>query len=240
MDTVTDSVSTEMPAPVQQLPSRAYLVSKMAITILLAGFIIFGNSMTIYAVTRTKKLRKIPTNMYVIGLAIADTSVGFFIICIQTVHALTTNEVVIRNSVCWARAPYYTTIAVSTCTLLAIAIDRYIAIVHPLSYKTRMTTKRAIVVSALIWIAQLFVVGGTSCYYGTVVQISQIMTGNLVDLLPIPIFLGVVLPQVYLPVIGNIIVYSAIFVSIHSRKRVRSVTFMINVYIYKIRVASVV
>ncbi|KAK2163106.1 hypothetical protein LSH36_85g00030 [Paralvinella palmiformis] len=220
MDIVTDIIYTELPTVEQERPSEAYIVGRMAFIMILACFIIFGNSTTIYAVIRTKELRKMPTNIYVISLAVTDTLVGVFIICLQSVQASTTNEVIIRNSIYWARAPYYTTVIASTCTLLAIAIDRYIAIVHPLFYKRRMTPKRAILVSVAIWIAELAIAGGTSCYYGSVVPIGRILAGNLVDLLPADVYLGIVLSQICLPVIGNVIVYAAIFISIYKRKRV--------------------
>ncbi|KAK2158416.1 hypothetical protein LSH36_171g08022 [Paralvinella palmiformis] len=219
MDLVTDNVYTETPAAQQGRQPEAYIVGRIVFIIILACFIIFGNSMTIYAVIRTKELRKMPTNIYVINLAVTDTLVGFFIICFQSVLASTTNEAVIRNSIYWARAPYYTAIIVSTCTLLAIAVDRYIAIVHPLFYKSRMTPKHAIFVSGAIWIAELAIIGGTSCYYGSVVPIQRIVAGNLVDLLPTNVYLGIILSQICLPVFGNIVVYTAIFINIYSRKR---------------------
>jgi hypothetical protein len=182
--------------------------------------IITGNALTIIAVVRTKKLRRASTNTFVVNLAIADEMVGWLLAFVLISPFFLKSEQVLRASVCLIRAPYYTTVAVSTCTLLAIAVDRYIAVIQPLSYKKHMTIKRARVISGIIWLCQFIIIGGTTCYYGSVSPIARIASGALRDLIEDKIVIWVILPQIYLPVIGNIILYGSIFISISKRKRV--------------------
>jgi hypothetical protein len=62
--------------------------------------------------------------------------------------------------------------------------------------------------------------GGTSCYYGNVSPVTRIATGAARDLIPDVAFTWIMLPQIYIPIIGNIVIYSCIFVSIRKRKKV--------------------
>ena len=202
-----------------QLPN-VYKYAKFGWLVMLSLLIVIGNIMTIVAVARTRKLRRLPTNTLLINLAVADVLVGALLIVFVVLSLFVKTEHALRLTVCLARSPYYTTICVSTNTLLAIAVDRYLAIVHPLSYRRRVTIPRARVVSILIWLCQLIIVGGTSCFYGIVVPYERIASGSVKDLIPDIAFNFVILPQVYIPVAGNVILYLCIFISIRKRKRV--------------------
>ena len=50
---------------------------------------------------------------------------------------------------------YFTLNTASILTLAALTADRYVAVASPVKYKTMVTSKRAIVTSALIWMAAL-------------------------------------------------------------------------------------
>ena len=204
--------------------SLAYILGKLGILSVMALVIITGNALTIAAVIRTRKLRQSPTNIFVLSLAIADEMVGLLLALFLIMPFLVKTETALRVSVCLARAPYYSTITTSTWTLFAIAVDRYLAIVHPLSYKRRMTITRARIISCLIWLCQIIIIGGTTCYYGNVAPIERVATGDMRDLIPDDAFNWAIVIQVYLPIIGNIILYSCIFVSIWKRKKVSTTT----------------
>jgi hypothetical protein len=218
--TVTYEANT-VPTLTRALLSLAYRHGMLGITIIVVCVIIVGNAITIAAVVCTRKLRNAPTNILLVNLALADELVGWLLGVTLVLPFLLKTESALRASVCLIRAPWYTTITTSTYTLLAIAFDRYYAVLHPLSYKTSITTKRVLVMSSLIWLSQLIIVGGTTCYYGiTVTPVARIATSSIKDLIPTNVFIWVILPQIYIPLIGNIILYGCICVSIRKRVKV--------------------
>jgi hypothetical protein len=220
MDTNTTGVIPAVSTLTRANLSLAYRYGKLGLIIILVFVIIVGNAITIAAVVCTNKLRRAPTNTFVVNLAMADEMVGWLLGVAMVLPFVLDTEQALRTSVCLIRAPYYSTLAVSTYTLLAIAVDRFLAVVHPLSYKRRMTITRARVISGMIWICQLIIIGGTTCYYGiTVTPTARVATGAIKDLIPKNAFIWAVLPQIYIPLAGNIILYGCIFVSIRKRQK---------------------
>jgi len=198
----------------------AYTITKLFFSFCLATVIITGNVLTIAAILYTKKLRRSATNALVMNLAVADGLVGCLLIAFSVVSDVSKDEKVWRRSVCVARAPYYSIIVISACTLLAIAVDRYLAITRPFSYKRHVTVGRAQFISGLIWIWELLIVGTTTCYYGNNVPIEKIRSGHISELLPMAIFASTILPQVSIPLLGNFVLYWRIFRTIRNRKRI--------------------
>ncbi|KAK2158417.1 hypothetical protein LSH36_171g08003 [Paralvinella palmiformis] len=213
------NISTNATTPIQEI-SELYEIGKLTVLFSLSAVIIAGNILTIIAVASRKNLRRSATNMLVMNLAVADGLVGCLLIAFSAVSDISKDERVWRRSVCAARAPYYSIIVISACTLLAIAVDRYLAIVRPFSYKRHVTAGRARFISGLMWIFELVIVGTTTCYYGNVAPIERIRSGHISELLPTAIFASVILPQVCIPLLGNFILYWRIFATIRNRRRV--------------------
>lgn len=93
-----------------------------------------GNSLVILAVILNKHLRS-STNFFIVSLACADLAVGFFVLPFSI-----TNELLKRwifgKIMCrvWLATDVWLCTA-SIYNLLAITIDRYMAVTKPLSYR---------------------------------------------------------------------------------------------------------
>lgn len=113
---------------------------------------ICGNSLVILSVCRHSKLR-VTTNWFVVSLACADILVALF--------AMTFNASVIISGR-WLFKPWVCDfwnscdVLASTASILhlcCISIDRYIAIMRPLDYPMKITTRRVVYALCAVWIS---------------------------------------------------------------------------------------
>lgn len=116
--------------------------------------IVLGNVLTIVAIAVTRRLRSVVSNYFVLNLAVSDLLVGVsmpYHLAFYVNDALSHDELI-----CVSR---FVLISVacggSIYNIIVIAIDRYIAIVHPLSYNAHATTKRMLLVIAGMWLCTI-------------------------------------------------------------------------------------
>ncbi|XP_077996384.1 beta-2 adrenergic receptor-like [Glandiceps talaboti] len=124
------------------------IVAVVSLIIMLS--ILFGNILVIISIYRFQHLQTV-TNYFICSLACADLLVIMTVIMNgglvtgmlpksgNIYYCLTQN--MITNSGC----------LVSICHLLIIAVDRYIAITSPLTYHSRMTTRKAKIIISILW-----------------------------------------------------------------------------------------
>lgn len=118
--------------------------------VLVAVCAVFGNGLVITVFSKERKLRR-RTNYYIISLATADLLVGLFVIpfAILASIGLPTNLYACLFTV---------SILIVLCTisifcLVAVSVDRYWAILHPMGYSRTVRTKTAIGIICVCWIA---------------------------------------------------------------------------------------
>lgn len=95
--------------------------------------ILSGNILTILAVRFSRRLRSVISNLFVLSLAISDMVVGFTL----PYHLAFYMGYGLGQAKCWCLLRFFLIIlacCVSIWNLIAIAVDRYIAIVYPLHY----------------------------------------------------------------------------------------------------------
>ena len=112
---------------------------------IIAVLSIVGNGLVIYFIVFKRRLRT-TNNWFVLSLAVADFSIGL-------ITTLTGFLCTFHFRCDWRmRITFYNFLLfASTLNLWAMAIDRYIRIVHSLRYSSLMTTKRVIIMVSLSW-----------------------------------------------------------------------------------------
>lgn len=150
-NTVTDAtVNTSSSSLATALPETDASSIWIFVDSFLLIVIVSGNVLTILAIAWARKLRSVVSNYFILNLAVSDLLVGASLLYHQAFymgHSLNHNKamcisrIVIIGLACGG----------SICNLIAIAIDRYIAIVHPLAYNAYATRKRVLIIIAIEW-----------------------------------------------------------------------------------------
>ncbi len=119
---------------------------------LLALVTISGNLLVITAFIRGKRLQSI-ANGFLVSLACADLVVGVVVVPFRIcIFFYKFRVLFFSGPLCYV----YLTVEISTCTssilhLCIISVDRYIAIVHPMTYPVRMSRKTSLVIIGTLW-----------------------------------------------------------------------------------------
>ncbi|OAD53737.1 Adenosine receptor A2b [Eufriesea mexicana] len=118
--------------------------------ILVAVCAVFGNGLVIVVFSKERKLRR-RTNYYIISLATADLLVGLFAIpfAILASIGLPTN----LHACLFTVSILIVLCTISIFCLVAVSVDRYWAILHPMGYSRTVRTKTAIGIICVCWIA---------------------------------------------------------------------------------------
>ncbi|XP_041368407.1 tachykinin-like peptides receptor 86C [Gigantopelta aegis] len=127
---------------------------------------VIGNGLVIFVIVKNRRMHSV-TNIFIANLAVADVIIGMFSIPFQFQAALL-QRWVLAHFMC-SLAPFVQIISVnvSIITLSVIAIDRYIAVLHP--FKAGCSKRSAVVIISAIWLFS--VVSGMPCVlYFRVVQ----------------------------------------------------------------------
>ncbi|XP_054168224.1 adenosine receptor A1-like [Oppia nitens] len=114
-----------------------------------------GNLLVVIVFIQDKRLRKV-TNFYIISLAIADMFVGL----IGIPSAILTRMGIPRDSFnsCLAMLSLLVVLCtISILNLLAVSLDRYWAILHPLDYHRKISETTAMIIIISCWILGAFI-----------------------------------------------------------------------------------
>ncbi|KAL0121399.1 hypothetical protein PUN28_006723 [Cardiocondyla obscurior] len=145
LESVPDFQSS--PSSIDKSRNITLIVLKGVIMISIIVTALLGNALVIASVRRHRKLR-VPTNRYVVSLAMADLLVA---VCAMTFNAsaeLSGGKWLLGNIMCdvWNSMDVYFSTA-SILHLCCISVDRYYAIVRPLEYPAIM---RTVIVTAML------------------------------------------------------------------------------------------
>lgn len=126
---------------------QAIIITAYSVTILLS---VGGNGTVCYIVFRARRMRTV-MNFFIVSLALSDIFMAVFCIPFTFVANLILNEWPFGATMC----PVVTflqsvTVFLSSLTLVAISIDRYVAIIYP--FRAKMTKMQAFVVISIIWL----------------------------------------------------------------------------------------
>jgi len=111
---------------------------------------IAGNSLVVYVIVRNKSMQN-PTNIFINNLALSDIMMCLLAVPFTPISGLS-NSWIFGEVLCYVvPMSLGVSVHVSTMTSIAIAVDRYFAIVHP--FRPRITTCACCVVTVAVWIA---------------------------------------------------------------------------------------
>lgn len=134
------------------------LYSDTALTVLFSAsfaFNIVGNSIICYTILHKKSLRT-TMNILFVNLSIADITVGLFMsprfIFIDLFRHPTGKPGLMLCTFLTGRTLMWCGGVVSFCTLLSISFERYYAIVHPHSYKGRLSVRKVRIIIIMSWL----------------------------------------------------------------------------------------
>ncbi|XP_065113421.1 trace amine-associated receptor 13c-like [Paramisgurnus dabryanus] len=117
---------------------------------LLSAWTVFLNLLVIISICHFKKLHT-PTNMLILSLAVADLLIGLIIIPLNAIKLIET---------CWYFGDNFCGLysvvigllpSASLSHLILIAVDRYVAVCHPLLYPQKITTAKTILSICICW-----------------------------------------------------------------------------------------
>ncbi|XP_030644177.1 tachykinin receptor 3a [Chanos chanos] len=124
---------------------------------------VFGNLIVIWIILAHKRMRTV-TNYFLLNLAFSDASMAAFNTLINFIYA-TNADWYFGESYCKFHNFFpVTSVFASIYSMTAIAVDRYMAIIHPL--KPRLSATATKVVIVCVWVMAV-VLAFPLCYYST-------------------------------------------------------------------------
>lgn len=145
----SSSTATDEIDGVDENPWRASTTGVLLCLVIV--FTLAGNSLVVVAVASTRRLRSSVTNYFVVSLAVADLTVAVLVMPYAVVY-----ELYGRWTFGWVFCYFWISCDVTCCTasilhLCVVAVDRYLAVTEPLTYRSRMSKRRALGAIAAVW-----------------------------------------------------------------------------------------
>lgn len=124
------------------------------------GVIIFtGNLFACAVFLATEKLRQSKMNVLLVSLAMWDILMSVLVVPFYAVYCGRGCEYSLHNY-CWLMRGAKDFVKIgTTLNLYAITYDRYIAVLRPLQYESRITTKRVSAMLAVVWCLPMILAG---------------------------------------------------------------------------------
>ncbi|CAD6185014.1 unnamed protein product [Caenorhabditis auriculariae] len=153
---------THSPVKIPHNPMEIFVVRSLMLLLYLTVFLVAvtGNFLVVYVVMTNKRMQTV-TNIFITNLAISDLLVNFTSLWLTPMYTYV-GHWIWGGGLCHGLPLFQgTSIFISTMTLTAIAIDRYLVIVHNSSnvnINDRMSMRTCIMIITLIWTVSLLLV----------------------------------------------------------------------------------
>ncbi|XP_070578414.1 uncharacterized protein [Ptychodera flava] len=133
---------------------QAVHVSFVILYLLVMVLAFFGNSVVIWIVWKHKSMHT-ATNYYIVSLAVSDFFVSIFVLPTKLMElGMDTDISPFKDSIALCSVMQYLQpifVFASIWTLVAVSVDRYLAIIHPLKARSFGTKSRARKIIVAIW-----------------------------------------------------------------------------------------
>ncbi|XP_072515664.1 trace amine-associated receptor 6-like [Salminus brasiliensis] len=111
---------------------------------------VFLNLLVIISISHFKQLHT-PTNLLILSLAVADLLVGMFVMPVKIMQLIDSCWYLGETACSVSEIISGYSMAASLCSLILIAVDRYIAVSDPLLYSIRITVSKTSLFISLGW-----------------------------------------------------------------------------------------
>ena len=131
---------------------------------IIMAMVIILNTMTIIVLVKTKNLRRIPSNLFILTMSVIDLTMG-----IAMVYYNLPSCIGITNKGWLCVVPMFvlqTTPLATVIVLFLIGVDRLLAVSRSIQYKTVVTNRRVVCVCVFVILFQLLHPGGYYFYFG--------------------------------------------------------------------------
>ena len=168
-----------------------FVVNNIIIVMILAG-----NTLTLVLLCINRSLRTIP-NTFAVCLACADFLMGAVYPVYNVINYSQMGEDLRDNILLCALSLYFimVSVTVSQLTLLAVSVDRYVAIIHPLSYYYFISQKKTNIAIATIWGYSIFICTTILIVYDKGHEWFYDRHCSLLNQLPAWYYFGIILPH---------------------------------------------
>ena len=122
---------------------------------------VFGNTMVLWVIFSFTSMRRRMTNMFIINQTLVDLVVSLILTAAYASKLANTYDLSAPGAdiLCrlWlSQAFLWGVFMVSTYNLVAVTIERYMKVVHPIVHRNSFTKRKALIVIAAVWIWGLF------------------------------------------------------------------------------------
>lgn len=195
-----------------------YFFFKLSFNVPFGILILVANAMTIHAIRKFSTLRTV-TNVFIQSLSMADI--------LNSVPIMVLRLLIFIKDRWWSNVAHmivFTFLALSPSLSLyshaALAFDRYMAVVHPLHYRQRITRECAKTVTIVIWVFDIAVYTILTAYFWRQAKYMEIEFRTILHIplvLPPELYYGLIVPQTVIFLSMCIILYTTIFITIKIR-----------------------
>ena len=122
------------------------------------GFLgVIGNGFVVIVIVNFTQMRRKMTNYFIINQSMVDLACGVFTIATYATKSLPLDEMSddVKDALCraWLSTfPLWCVLTSSTYNLVALTLERYFKVVHPITHKNTFTKDKAVVVIIMVWL----------------------------------------------------------------------------------------
>lgn len=196
----------------------------VSLLILLNIFTTVANIVVIICVRKSARLSRMRSNWYIVSLAAADLVVGVTVMPARTIKDIYGGIWPLGELICDIRLSIdYACVSVSMLQIVAIAYDRYRAVVYPLQHLAQKSSKYYIMSAMFIWIISFLVWVPAIVVFPNTEGTGEQNTTITCTFIPPHIYVFIQSAIVYdLPIIAMLFLYVRIIFILRPSKRMNS------------------